>query len=394
MQLPTLRSKFLLNPDITYLNFGSFGACPKPVFEDYQKWQRELEYEPVQFMGVNGLRYLKQSREALSAYIHCDPDDVVYVTNPSYGINIIAKSLQLAPGDEILATDLEYGACDRTWNYYCHKSGAKYVRQRINLPIVSREKLIEDFFKGVSNKTRAIFISQITSATALILPVKEICAIAKEKGLLTIVDGAHAPGHVPVDLSSLQADIYTGACHKWMLTPKGCSFLYVNKDMQSLFDPLLISWGYNSVSPSNSRFLDYHQGQGTRDFSAFLTVPKAISFLRENNWEMVAASCRELVQQHALRFCGLLGTEPHCPINNDFLGQMFAVPLPGLISPEPEKLQRHLFENYKIEVPVMRQDSRLFLRFSINAFNGPEDLDILYSALQDIGATTSYLKTI
>lgn len=389
MQLPAFRSQFLLNPAITYLNFGSFGACPEPIFEDYQKWQRELEYEPVQFMGVNGLRYLKQSREALSGYIHCDPDDVVYVTNPSYGINIIAKSLRLAPGDEILTTDLEYGACDRTWNYYCHKNGAKYIRQQITLPIVSKEKMIEDFFKGISTRTRAIFISHITSATALILPVHEICAIAKQKGLFTIVDGAHAPGHIPIDLSTLQADVYTGACHKWMLTPKGCSFLYVKRGLQSLFDPLLISWGYNSVTPSDSRYIDYHQGQGTRDFSAFLTVPKAISFLQENDWETVAAACRELVGQNALRFCRLLGTEPISPIDSDFLGQMFSVPV---LTSEPEKLQRHLFEAYKIEVPVMRQDARIFIRYSVNAFNSQHDLDRLYSALEEIRATTSYLK--
>lgn len=385
---PNLRSQFLLNPEITYLNFGSFGACAKPVFEDYLQWQRELEYEPVQFITVNGPRYLKQSREALSGYIHCGPDDIVFVTNPSYGVNIIAKSFALAPGDEILGTDLEYGACDRTWNYYCKKAGAKYIRQPITLPVVSKERLIDDFFKGLSEHTKAIFISHITSATALVLPVKEICAIAKEKGLITIVDGAHAPGHLPVDLSQLQADIYTGACHKWMLTPKGCSFLYIKRDLQHLFDPLLISWGFESVAPSPSRFLDYHQTQGTRDFSAFLTVPSAIAFLKENNWETVAAGCRELVQSNALRFCQLMNAEPLCPIGEEFLGQMFSIPIR---TSEPEKLQIHLFEKYKIEVPVMRQDRRILLRYSINAFNAQEDLDMLFSALREIIAQTALI---
>ncbi len=145
-----LQSQFLLNPNITYLNFGSFGACPKPIFEDYQKWQLEIEKEPVQFMTVNGPGYLKASREALAKYIHCNVDDVVYVTNPSYGINIVAKSLQLQAGDEILSTNLEYGALDRTWNYYCEKAGARYVRQEISLPLVSKEQFIEDFFSGVT----------------------------------------------------------------------------------------------------------------------------------------------------------------------------------------------------------------------------------------------------
>ncbi len=160
-----LKSQFLLNPDITYLNFGSFGACPKSVFEEYQKYQRELEWEPVQFIAVNGLAYLKKSREALAAYINCNADDVVYTTNPTYAVNIIAKSFKLNPGDEILSTDIEYGALDRTWNYYCRKAGAKYVRQHITLPLISKEKFIEDFFKGLSDKTKAIFISQITSST-------------------------------------------------------------------------------------------------------------------------------------------------------------------------------------------------------------------------------------
>jgi isopenicillin-N epimerase len=381
MQLPFLRSQFLLNPDITYLNFGSFGACPAPIFEDYQRWQRELEWEPVQFITATGLQYLQRSREALAAYIHCGADDIVYTTNPSYAVNIIAKSFPLAPGDEILSTDLEYGACDRTWNYYCKKAGAKYIRQRITLPIVSKERLIEDFFKGLTGRTKAIFISQITSATALVLPVREICAIARQKGLITIVDGAHVPGHLPLDLSTLQADIYTGACHKWMLTPKGCSFLYVKRELQGLFDPLLISWGYESASPSDSRFLDYHQLQGTRDFSAFLTVPKAIQFLKENDWPAVAAAARAIVQKNALRFCTLLGSEPLSPISDEFLGQMFSIPID---TTDPEKLKQRLFETYKIEVPVTRQDSRLMVRYSINAFNSQEDLDRLYSALEEI----------
>jgi isopenicillin-N epimerase len=388
MQLPVLQSQFLLNPAITYLNFGSFGACPRTIFVDYQRLQRELEFEPVQFITVNGLNYLQQSRQALSAYIHCDAGDIVYTTNPSYAINIIAKSFPLSPGDEILSTNLEYGACDRTWNYYCKKAGAKYVRQPITLPIAGREAFIEDFFKGLTPHTKAIFISHITSATALVLPVKEICDLAKQKGLITIVDGAHAPGHIPVDLSGLRADIYAGAPHKWMMTPKGCSFLYVRKELQPLFDPLLISWGYESASPSASRFLDYHQGQGTRDFSAFLTVPAAIRFLKEHQWETVAQACRRLVQQNALRFCDLMGAEPISPISDEFLGQMFSIPI---YTPQPEKLQRHLFDHYSIEVPVTTQDNRNFIRYSINAYNSQEDLDKLYAALQEI-APNGYHK--
>jgi isopenicillin-N epimerase len=381
MEFPALKSQFLLNPDITYLNFGSFGACAKPVFEDYQRWQRELESEPVQFMTVTGLNYLQKSREALGEYIHCSPEDLVFVTNPSYGVNIIAKSLDLKPGDEILSTDIEYGACDRTWRYYCRKAGAKYVRQPITLPVVSKEKIIEDFFKGLSDRTRAIFLSQITSSTALRLPAEEICALSREKGILTIVDGAHVPGHIPLDLSTLQADIFIGACHKWMMTPKSSSFLYVKNELQDLFDPLLISWGYESASPSHSRFQDYHQGQGTRDFSAFLTVPRSIQFMKENDWPSVAAACRKVVRENAMRFCNLLHTAPLCPLTDQFLGQMFSIPVK---TKNPEQLKSYLFDQYRIEVPVMPQDGRIYIRYSINAFNTQQDLDRLYDALKDI----------
>jgi isopenicillin-N epimerase len=381
MQTNQYKQHFLLNPEITYLGFGSFGSCAKPVFEDYQKWQRELEYEPVQFIIVNSLKYLKQSREALASYIHCDSDDVVYTTNPSYALNIVAKSLKLNEGDEILTTNLEYGALDKTWNYYCKKAGATYKRQPITLPLTTKEKFIEEFFAGLSEKTKAIFISEITSSTALKFPVKEICEIAKSKGLLTIVDGAHSPGHIPINLSQLKADVYTGACHKWMLTPKGCSFLYVKRELQQLFDPLIISWGYEALFPSHSQFLDYHQSQGTRDISAFLTVPKAIEFLNGHKWEDVAKSCRALVQKNALRFCDLLEAQALSPINDEFLGQMLSIPIK---TTEPEKLQRHLFEKYKIEIPVMRHESHVFIRVSIQAYNSQEDLDVLYLALNEI----------
>jgi isopenicillin-N epimerase len=332
-------------------------------------------------MTVHGPQHLKTAREALGKYIHCDADDVVLVTNPSYGINIIAKSFQLQEGDEILSTNLEYGALDRTWNYNCKKVGAKYVRQKISLPLVSKEQFIKNYFEGLTVRTKAIFISHITSATALIFPVKEICEMAKAKGLFTIVDGAHASGHIPVNITGLDPDVYVGACHKWMCAPKGCSFLYVKKKWQHLFDPLLISWGYKSMNPSHSQFLDYHQLQGTRDYSAFLTFPETIKFLQENNWMEQAATCRQLAQSNYQRFCDLLGSQPLCPVSDEFLGQMCSIPIS---TSHPEALQKLLFEKYKIEIPVMKQDQNIFIRYSIQAFNTQQDLDQLYGALSEI----------
>lgn len=377
-----LNSQFLLDPTVTFLNFGSFGSCPKPVFEDYQKWQLELEREPVLFIAENGPIYLRKSREILAKYINCaDPDDLVYVSNPSYAVNIIAKSFKLNPGDEILSTNFEYGALDRTWNYYCNKAGAKFMRTPITLPLVSKEKFIEDFFKGLSSKTKAIFIGQITSSTALILPVKEICEIAKEKGLFTIVDGAHVPGHIPLNLQEIKADVYTGACHKWMMTPKGCSFLYIKKEYQNLFDPLVVSWGYDADFPSHSQFIDYHQMQGTRDFSAFLTVPKAIEFMNQYDWKTVSSRCRKLVLENYERVCQVFNSAPLCPVNTEFLGQMCS----SLVKiKNPETLHKRLFDLYKIEIPVMKQGDNYYIRFSVQAYNTQADIDKLIDALEEL----------
>jgi len=384
-----IEQDFLLNPEIIFLNHGSFGACPKPIFEDYQEWQLRLEREPVQFITKQNAIALKAAREALGAYLSCAAADVVMTPNPSYAMNIIAKSFVLEPGDEILTTDLEYGAMNRTWDYYCRKAGATFRRQKINLPVLSKEGIIEDFFAGLTPNTKAIFISQITSMTALILPVAEICARAKSLGLITIVDGAHAPGHVSVDLSTLQADIYTGACHKWMLTPKGSSFLYVKKEMQAQYDPLVISWGYESDNPGPSQFIDYHETQGTRDMAAFFTVPKAIAYLQENNWENRAAACRELILRNYPIVCDLLGTKPVCPVHPDFLGQMCSIPVN---TDQPVALKELLYSKYKIEIPVMVDRKYTYIRISMQAYNSQADIDALIAALTEIKAETEFIR--
>ena len=384
-----LRSQFLIRPDITYLNFGSYGACPKPVFRRYQQFQLELEQEAVQFITDTGLRYLKESRKALGEYINAHEDDLVFVANPSYAVNIIAKSFPLENGDEVLATNIEYGACDKTWNYYCKKAGATYKRHPIRFPIESSEDFIQQFFSGVTDRTRLIFISHITSTTALRFPVEKICALAKQKGIPVFVDGAHAPGQTPIDLQKMDVDFYTGACHKWMMTPKGCSFLYVRKELQSMIDPLVVSWGYDTLFPSQSQFLDYHQMQGTRDFSAFLTVPDVIQFMKENAWEEVAAYYRKMAQDNAETLCRLLKTKPIAPVNDDFTLQMYSAQIK---TSNPEQLHQHFFDNYSIEIPVMRQDDKVYLRYSLNAFNSQEDLDKLFDSIQKIKATTTLIQ--
>ncbi len=384
-----IKELFLFRKDITFLNFGSFGSCPRPIFEEYQRWQLELESDPVQFITVKLSEHLKHSRQVLSDYLNCAAEDLVFMVNPTYAVNTVAKSLNLKAGDEILTTDLEYGACDRTWDLVCEQTGAKYIRQPISLPLVSKEQFISDFFKGLTSKTKLIFISHITSATGLIFPVEEICQLAKEKGILTFIDGAHAPGHIPLDLSTLNADFYTGACHKWMMTAKGSSFLWATKEAQKLLLPLSVSWGYKAMFPSDSTFIDHHQLTGTRDYSAYLTISKAIAFMKEHNWEIVKEKCRELVLSNATRFCDLLGTQPLAPLTSEFYGQMFSIPIH---TSNPEKLHRLLVDKYRIEIPVARQGNEAYLRYSIQGFNSQQDLDALYNALIDIIQASDLIK--
>lgn len=383
-----MKNLFLLDNNITFLNFGSFGACPKVVFDDYIQWQYLLEKEPVQFIAFDGIGYVKHALSALATYINCNPNDLVFVPNPSHAINLLAKTIKLAAGDEVLSTNLEYGAMDRIWNYYCKAAGAKYIQQPISLPLTSKEAFIEEFWKGYSAKTKVVFISQITSSTALIFPAKEICEEAKKRGLITIVDGAHVPAHIELDLSQLQADFYTGACHKWMMTPKGCSFLYAKPEFQAMLDPLIISWGYQSAAPSNSQFFDYHQFNGTRDFSAYLTVPKALAFMEQHDWKKVSAQCKNNVLAVAPKLFELLNTKPLAPLTNEFFGQMCSAEIK---TTEPEKLQRLLFEKYRIEIPVMRHADKCYIRFSFQAFNTVAEIDYLVQSLAEIKKETNLL---
>lgn len=376
-----IKKQFLLNPEITFLNFGSFGATPKPVFEKYQALQLELERDPVQFITNKGLGYLKQSRQALAEFINCEADDLVMVTNPSYAVNTIAKSIKLSNGDEILTTNLEYGACDRTWRFVCEAAGAKYIRQPISLPIVDSGSFIEQLFAGVSRSTKLIFISHITSTTALILPVKEVISRAKSLGIHVFIDGAHAPGQVDLDLNDLDVEYYTGACHKWMMTPKGSSFMYVKRELQDQIFPLVVSWGYDALFPSTSKYQDWHTMNGTRDYTAFLCIPDAIEFMKTYHWDKVSKSCRDLVKANAAAFTNALDSKILAPVTDDFIGQMLAVPVQ---TKEPELLYRKLVDEYKIEIPVMRHDDKVFIRYSVNGFNSQADLDTLFDALREI----------
>ncbi|MBL8154997.1 MAG: aminotransferase class V-fold PLP-dependent enzyme, partial [Anaerolineae bacterium] len=201
--MSSLKDLFLLDPTVTFLNHGSFGACPIPVFETYQRWQRELERQPVEFFQHRADPLLDDARARLAAYFNTQPDRLIFVPNATVGINQVARALRLQPGDEILTTDHEYGAMDYTWNFICGKTGARYVRHPIPVPVTTPEALADSLWSAVAPVTRVIFLSHMTSPTALIFPVGEICRRARAAGILTIIDGAHIPGHLPLDLAAL-----------------------------------------------------------------------------------------------------------------------------------------------------------------------------------------------
>ncbi|GGC85134.1 aminotransferase class V [Flavobacterium lutivivi] len=383
------KSQFLLDKNITFLNHGSFGACPKPIFDEFQRFQLELENDPVHFIQKKLPVYLKEAKKPLAKFIGCEMEDFFFTPNPTFAINTVMRSLNLQKDDEILTTNHEYGAMDRTWNFFCKKTGAKYIRQEIKLPIVSKEQIIEEFWKGYTSKTKVVFLNHISSSTALIFPVKEICDKAQELGLITIVDGAHVPGHIDLNITELNPDFYTGTLHKWMLAPKGSSFLYVKAAFQNDIDPLVVSWGYESLFPSESQFLDYQEYQGTQDVSQYLCTPKVIEFLETNNWEQISDDCKKIVRDNYQRFCDLVNTKPICPITDVFLGQMASIPIK---TSKPMELKELLYTKYNIQIPVMPLNGSVYIRYSINAYNSQEDLEVLYQAIAAIINTTDLIE--
>ncbi|MGB5844226.1 MAG: aminotransferase class V-fold PLP-dependent enzyme, partial [Anaerolineales bacterium] len=352
----------------------------KSVFEVYQYWQRQLEYQPVRFLGRQATDLLAEARSELANYLNAPQDDLVYTPNPTTAINMIVRSLGLKPGDEILTSDHEYGAMDRTWRFICKKTGAKYVQRPISLPVSTQAEFVEYFLAGITPQTKVIFLSHITSLTALIFPVEEICKRAREMNILTIIDGAHAPGQIPLDLEAINPDIYTGACHKWLCAPKGSAFLYAHPDIQNRLDPLVVSWGYESENPGPSQFIDYHEWQGTRDLAAFLAVPRAIQYQADNQWNSVRQRCHELALKAQSQIDSLTGLQAISPPSSQWFQQMVSVRLPPEI--DPESLKNHLHDEYQIEVMALLWQDQPYLRVSFQAYNLETDLDALLTALE------------
>jgi isopenicillin-N epimerase len=379
-----MREHFLLDPSVVFLNHGSFGATPREVLLEQQRWQAEMEANPVEFLGRRSGELLASARAELAAYLGADADDLAFVPNATTGVNTVARSLHLQAGDEVLTTDHEYGACDATWRWVSERTGAIYRRVEIPLPFSSAE-FADRLLAAVTPRTKLIFLSHLTSATALIFPIQAVCAAARERGIPTLIDGAHAPGQLELNLEALGADFYTGNGHKWMCGPKGSAFLHARREHHAMLQAPVVSWGYVAEGTGGRSGLDAYTGagtlqrrlqwQGTRDLSAWLALPAAIAFQQRHDWPAVRARChaRAVAAMHALRArWGLDAVAADAD-----LGQMAAIPVPHQ---DAEALQRELFQHSRIEVPVTRHAGRTFVRISVQGYTTNADIQALLNA--------------
>jgi isopenicillin-N epimerase len=354
---------------VVFLNHGSFGACPAPVFEEYQRWQRELERQPVEFLARRRPELIEAAKARLAGYLGARPDDLVFVLNATAGMNVLARSLELGPGDEVLITNHEYGAVGYLWSYVCGRVGARLVERAVE----PGPGLVDELWEAVTPSTRVISVSHITSATALRFPVEEICRRARAQGILAVVDGAHAPGQVELDLETLGADVYAGNCHKWMCAAKGAGFLWARPELQPRLAPLVVGW-----SEREDSFAARHRWTGTQDPAAYLSVPAAIDFQAEHGWDDVRARCHALAVE-ARRRLSELGLEQLAP-DESWLAQMVAAELPDC---DVDELKTRLYGRHRVEVPVQRWDGRPLVRASFQGYNDEADLAALVEALAD-----------
>jgi isopenicillin-N epimerase len=377
----SLRDLFLLRQDIIFLNHGSFGACPRPVFQAYREWQAALERQPVEFLDRRFQSLMREARKALAAFLNVHPDLLVYVPNATTALNTIARSLRLNPGDEVLSTDQEYGALDRVWRFICRKRGARYIRAAMPMPVEEPGQIVAAFRARLTERTKVLFFSHVTSPTAIIFPARELLSLAREAGVLSVVDGAHAPGQIPLDLKALDPDFYAGNCHKWLLAPKGAAFLYARGDRQDLLEPLVVSWGRENHAPGPSRWIDEHEFQGTRDIAAYLSVPAALDFLAAHHGEDVRRRCHDLVRAARRGMTALTGLAPLTPDSPRWFAQMASFPLPPC---DGRRLKARLYDEHAIEIPVIPLDGKQVIRVSIQSYNRQPDVDALVRAMEKL----------
>jgi isopenicillin-N epimerase len=391
MSAGPLRSRWQLDPDIIFLNHGSYGACPTEVLQAQAELRARLEAEPVRFFVREFEPMLDAARAALASFLDADPDDLALVPNATAGVNSVLRSLRIAPGDELLTTNHEYNASRNALDWVAGRQGAKVVVAQLPWPDPTPQAVMQAVLEQVTPRTRLVLLDHISSQTAFILPLKALVQALRERGVETLVDGAHGPGQVPLSLRELGAAYYTGNCHKWLCAPKSVAFLHVRKDLQAGLKPLSISHGHNSTRRDRSRFQLDFDWTGTHDPTAGLCIPHALRVMGgmiPGGWPAVMADNHAKVLAARRLLCERLGVAPPCP--EEMVGSMATVSLPDGYPTDPpppyylDPLQDRLFHEWKIEVPIIAwpKAPRRHLRLSAQLYNTHAEYQRLAEALE------------
>ncbi len=388
MNAAAIRDLFLLDPGVVFLNHGSFGARPREVLDAQDELRRRLEANPVAFLGRRSGALMDEALAALGAYLGAHPGNLAFVPNATTAVNVAARSVALAAGDEVVASDHEYGACAHAFARLCAARGAVYRPVAVPVPYRGDADFLARIGAALTPRTRVLFLSHIASATALRFPVAAACRLARSRGIATVIDGAHAPGQLPLDIENLGADFYAGNCHKWMCAPLGSAFLYARPERHAAVEPPVTSWGL-CAEAAGSAAHDAYAGthplarrllwQGTRDLTPFLAVPAAIRFLARCDGPPAIARAAALAADTARRAAALLGLEPVVQEGSGV--RMALIPLPPC---DGRAVQAALCAEHRIEVPATTYGDRAFLRLSFHAYNSARDAEAVLAALPDV----------
>jgi isopenicillin-N epimerase len=373
---PSVRDRWPLDPSVTFLNHGSFGATPLPVLEAQRAWQDEMEREPVEFLWRRLPERLEEARRTASAFLGADPDGFAFVPNATAGVATVLASLRLEPGDRILLSDHAYPAVRNAAAKACRDAGTEPAVVHIPLPLPDPGDIVPTFAAAIDPRTRLVIVDQVTSPTAAILPAADIVRAARDRGALVLVDGAHAPGMLPVNVGSLGADFWTGNFHKWVCAPKGAGALVVAAEHRERVHPIVTSHGYDQG------FRQEFDWTGTKDDTPYLTVPAALAFMDELGWDRVRRHNHELVSLGQRVVSEALGTEP--PVPPEAFGSMAVVALPegaAATLEDAAAMGTKLFETERIEVPFVSWNGRGYVRLSAQVYNRPADYERLAEAL-------------
>ncbi|MGM0557816.1 MAG: aminotransferase class V-fold PLP-dependent enzyme [Myxococcota bacterium] len=384
-----LSHHWTLDPGVTFINHGSFGACPKRVLHEQDELRALVEREPLQFMLKELTPKMNRARHELARFVGADPAGVAFVDNATTGVNTVLRSLEFGPEDEILVTSHGYPACNNAVDFVARRSGAQVAVAQLPFPLESPQQVLDAILEAVTDRTSLALVDHITSSTGLVLPIEAIVEALDERGVETLVDGAHAPGMVDLDISSIGATYYTGNCHKWLCAPKGAAFLWVCPERRADIRPLTISHGASAPTDERSRYLHEFDWTGTQDFTPYLCVPRCIGFLKAlvpGGWPGIRERNRNLALEARDMLCDLLEVEPPAP--DEMIGMIASVPLPDFEGDEipsmgADPLQTKLFTEANIEVqifPYPQYPGRV-IRISAQLYNDRSDYEHLCDAL-------------